>query len=102
MDATRSRLAARLVAVPVVVVVIVLGIWVTGGLITNEFRIAMWLTAAWMGLAGLACFAIAARSRTLRWPVLGAYIVTAGVAGLYLGSSQLFDKTVNERVATVP
>jgi hypothetical protein len=93
-------LAARVLAVPVVAALLLLGIWVTGGLITDDFTASMWLTAAWTGSAGLACAAVAARSRALRWPVLGAYLVTAGVAGAYLGSSVLFDTEVHERVAT--
>jgi hypothetical protein len=93
-------LAARILAVPAVAVLVLVGIWVTGGLITDDFTVSMWLTAAWMGLAGLACVAVAVRSRAFRWPVLGAYAVTAGVAGAYLGSSVFLDKEVDERVAT--
>src|SRR6266545_4559911 len=89
----------RVLAVVAVVAVVVAGIWVTGGLISNEFRVSMVLTAAWMGLAGLVCLAVAVRHRRLRWPVLGAYVLTAAVAGVYLGSSQLFDRTVVEPVA---
>lgn len=91
MQATRSRLALALVSIPVVVAVVLAGIWRTGGVITNSFTVSMWLTAAWMGLAGVVCLAIAVRSRLLRWPVLGAYVVTAAVAGVYLGSSMFFD-----------
>jgi hypothetical protein len=43
---------------------------------------------------------VAARSRAFRWPVLGAYLITAAAAGVYLGSSVLVDDVVNERVAT--
>jgi hypothetical protein len=92
--------AARVLAVPVVAGLVLLGIWVTGGLITDDFTVSMWLTAAWLGLAGLACVAVAVRSRAFRLPVLGAYLVTAGVAGAYLGSSVLLDTEVHERVAT--
>jgi Electron transfer DM13 len=100
MQATSSRLAIRLLSIPVVVAVVLLGIWVTGGLITNNFAVSMWLTAGWMGLSGLACLAIAARSSLLRWPVLGAYVAVAAAAGIYLGSSVFFDDVVNEQVAT--
>jgi Electron transfer DM13 len=93
------KLVIRLLAIPVVVAVVLAGIWFTGGVITNDFGVAMWLTAAWMALAGLLCLGVAVRSRVLRWTVLGAYVVTAAVAGAYLGSSQLFDDEVNERVA---
>ena len=79
--------------------IVIAGLWVTGGLITNDFGVAMRLGAAWMGVAGLAAVAIAYRSRPFRWPVLGAYAVTAAVLGVYLGSSVVMDDEVNERVA---
>jgi hypothetical protein len=100
MQATRTRPLVRLAAIPVVAIVVLLGIWVTGGVITNDFAFALWLTAGWMGLAGLACFAIAARSPALRWPVLGTYVAVAVAAGAYLGSSTFIDDVVDERVAT--
>jgi Electron transfer DM13 len=96
---TRSRLALRLVSIPVVVAVVLTGLWITGGVITNDFAVAMWLTVAWMGAAGLGCLAVAVRSRALRWPVLGAYATVAIVAGAYLGSSVVLDRTVDEQVA---
>jgi hypothetical protein len=101
MPATVSRpLAVRLLAVPVVAAALVLGVWVTGGRITNDFKVAMGLTAAWMVLAGAVCVRVALKRRELRIPVLGAYLVTAAAIGVYLGGSVLKDKEVNERVAT--
>jgi hypothetical protein len=100
MQATRTRPLVKLAAMPVVVIVVLLGIWATGGVITNDFALAMWLTAAWMGVAGLACLAIAARSPALRWPVLGSYVAVAVAAGAYLGSSTFIDDVVDEPVAT--
>jgi hypothetical protein len=97
-----APLALRILAVPATAAVTLGGLWVTGAAITNDFGVAMWLTAAWMGLAGCGALAVAARSRAYRWPVLGAYAVTAAVAGAYLGSSVLFDDVVDERVATAP
>jgi hypothetical protein len=97
-----APLALRLLAVPVAAATVVAGLWVTGGLITDDFALAMWLTVAWMAAAGVAALAIARRSSAFRWPVLGAYLVTALAVGAYLAPSQLFDKEVNERVATGP
>jgi hypothetical protein len=88
----------RLLAFPVGVVVLLAGIWVAGGLITNDFGLAMVLTIAWMGVAGLACLGIAWRRRGLRVPVIGAYLLTAAVAGVYLGRSMFFDDVVHEDV----
>jgi hypothetical protein len=84
-----------------VVVVVVAGIWVSGGVITNDFGLAMALTAVWMGIAAAACLAIAWRRPGLRVAVIGAYLLTAIVAGGYLGRSTLIDDEVNERVVKV-
>lgn len=90
----------RLLAIPAAAAVVIVGIWVTGGVITNDFTVAMLLTAAWMGLAGAVALAIGIRSRAFRWPVLGAYAVTAAAAGLYLGRSMFTEEVVREKIAT--
>lgn len=95
-------LAARLLAIPATAAVVLIGVWVTGAAITNDFEVAMWLTVAWMALAGSAALAVAVSSRAFRWPVLGSYLVTAAVAGAYLGSSLVVDDVVDEQVATAP
>lgn len=95
-----SALAKLAVAVAVVVVVIV-GIWVSGGLITNDFGLAMALTAVWMGVAAAGCLLVAWLRPDLRLPVLGGYLLTAVVVGGYLGRSTFFDDEVNERVVRV-
>jgi hypothetical protein len=92
-----SRLA-QLAAAVAVVVVLLAGIWVSGGLITNDFGLAMALTAVWMGVAAAGCLIVAWRRPGLRVPVIGAYLLTAIVAGGYLARTTLFDDEVNERV----
>jgi hypothetical protein len=94
-----GRLIVRLLAAPVTAAIVLLGIWVAGGAITNDFTTAMRLTVAWMVLAGLAALAIAWRSRAFRWPVLAGYVVSAGAAAVVLGSAMFFDNVVNEQVA---
>jgi hypothetical protein len=91
----------QLVVAIAVVVVLVAGIWVSGGVITNDFGLAMALTAVWMGVAAAACLAIAWRRPHLRVPVIGAYLLTAIVVGGYLGRFTLIDDEVNERVVRV-
>src|SRR5688500_15733664 len=81
------RLLMRLITVPLTVISVVAGVWITGGVITNDFAVAMWLAAGWMALAGLVAVGIAVRSRTFGVPVLGAYLLTALVLGAYLGAS---------------
>ena len=93
--------AVRLLSVPVVALVLLLGIWVTGGLVTNDFKLAMALTGAWMLAAGVACGVIAWRRPQLRLPLIGTYLLVAAAAGAYLGRSQFVDDVVNERVVMV-
>jgi hypothetical protein len=92
--------AAKAAAAAGVAVVVVAGIWVSGGLITNDFGLAMWLTAGWMGVAGLAALGAALRWRDLAVPVVGAYLLVAAVTGVYLGRSTLLDDVVDEDVVT--
>ncbi len=100
MIEARAPLVLRLLAVPATVAIVLVGLWAAGGLLTNDFALAMLLTVGWLGLAGLIALAIAVRTRAFRWPVLGAYVVTAVVIGAYLGRSVLMDDVVNEQVAT--
>jgi hypothetical protein len=97
----RTSWAARIAAAVTVVVLLLAGIWVSGGLITNDFALAMALTAVWMGLAAVLCLLVAWRRPRLRVPVLGAYLLTAAVVGFYLGRSTFFDDEVHERVVRV-
>jgi hypothetical protein len=102
---TRARMRAsrgrRLAAAVVVIVVVLAGIWVSGGLVTNNFALAMALTAVWMAVAAIGCVLVAWRRPQLRVPVLAAYLLTAVLVGGYLGRSTLIDDVVNERVVTV-
>jgi hypothetical protein len=91
-------LVARLLAVPVVAALVLAGVWVTGGVISNDFRVSMALTAVWFVVAGAACVSVAFRSRALRFPVLGAYLVTVALVGGYLGLSTIRDRVVDEHV----
>jgi hypothetical protein len=96
---TRTSLALRLLSIPATVVIVVAGIWITGAVLTNDFALAMRLTAGWMALAGLIAVVIARRSRDFRWPVLGTYVLAAVVIGGYLASSTFVDDVVSEQVA---
>jgi hypothetical protein len=103
MRRTRGRISwiARIASAVAVVVVLLAGIWVSGGLITNDFGLAMALTAVWMGIAAAGCLLAAWRLPGLRVAVLGAYLLTAVVVGAYLGRSTILDDEVNERVVRV-
>jgi Electron transfer DM13 len=91
--------AVRVLSVPVVALVLLGGGWVAGALISNDFTVSMLLTAAWVGLVGLACLALFLGRREM-WPALAAFAVTAAVAGTYLGAETLIDDKVDENVVT--
>jgi hypothetical protein len=89
----------RFLLVPIVAATVLLGIWVTGGVITDDFRVAMVLTGLWFGVGGLTALVIAWRRPRLALPVLGTYLVTALAAGGYLAYASMVDKVVQEQVA---
>ena len=97
--ATRHRLLP-LLAVPAVAGIVVTGVWVAGGVITDDYRASMALTALWFAVSGAACLLVARRHRALRVPVVAAYLLTAGAVGAYLGATTLRDDVVHERVIT--
>jgi len=90
----------RVLAIPAVAVVVLFGVWVAGGVVSNDYKTSMALTAVWFLLSGAACLLVARRSRALRVVVLGTYLVTAGAVGAYLGLTTLRDRVVHERVVT--
>jgi hypothetical protein len=102
MDTMLRRRAGyrSLLSIPVVAAVLILGVWVAGGVISNDFRTSMALTAAWFGVSGAACVLVAVRSRALRVAVLATYVVTAGAVGGYLAWTTLHERVVAERVVT--
>ena len=99
-EGPRTGKAVKLLIALVVVAVLLVGIWFSGAAITNDFEISMLLTGVWLGIAGLVCLLIARRRRDLRLPVIGAYLVTAVVVGVYLTSSTFLDDEVNEDVVS--
>jgi Electron transfer DM13 len=96
----RPGLLLRLASIPIVAGLLVLGVWIAGGVITNDFHASVALTTAWFALAGAACLAVAVRWRAFRVPVLAAYVVTAGAIGGLLGLSMLDERVADERVVT--
>ncbi len=102
MPSTSSPIVLRLAAAPLVAAVVLLGVWVTGGVITDDFAGSAVLTGLWFAATGAACLLVAMRNRTYRLPVLGTYVATAAVVTAWLGWNTLRDRVVDERVATGP
>jgi Electron transfer DM13 len=97
---SRPRPVAALATIPAVAAVLLLGVWVAGGVISDDYRTSMALTGAWFLLSGAACLAIARRARAVRIPVIATYVVAAGAVGAYLAATTLQDRVVSERVVT--
>ena len=100
MPATTHRTRLTLLAAPAVAAIVVTGVWVTGGVITDDYRTSMALTAVWFAICAGACLLVARRWQALRVPVIAAYLLTAGAVGAYLGATTLRDDVVHERVIT--
>ena len=98
-SARRFPIWLRLGLVPLVAALVLAGIWVTGGVLTNDFRLSMLLTTLWLGAVGLTALLVAWRWRQLALPVLGTVLVTATAAGGYLLYASSVDKVVDEQVA---
>jgi hypothetical protein len=100
MPTTKPRSPLALLAAPVVAVTVVAGVWLAGGVITNDFRTSMALAAVWFAVSGVTCALIARRWRAIRIPVLAAFVLTAGALGAYLATTTLRDRVVHEHVVT--
>ena len=85
-------------AVPAVAVVVLAGVWVAGGLLTDDEAVARRLVGAWFALAGVVAVVVALRWRQLAPPVLAAWFLTSGAAGGFLLLTSSVDRVVDERV----
>jgi Electron transfer DM13 len=93
-------LPIRLLAAPAVVVIALLGLWLFGGVVSNDFAVATVLTVAWFAALGAAAFCVSRRRRELLFPVGGTFLATALIVGGLLTWATFRDKTVDERVVT--
>ena len=96
--ADRRRSPARWWALPVAAAIVAVGVWVTGGVLTNNETIAMGLTGLWLLLAGGAAVLVAWRRRALAAPVLIGYAIAAVGIGGFLGYTSTVDQVVDEDV----
>jgi len=82
--AGRVPRAAVVAAGPVVVAVVLAGVWVTGGLLTDDETLARRLMGAWFVAAGALAAVAALRWRQLALPVVAAWFLTSGTVGGFL------------------
>jgi hypothetical protein len=76
----------------------VLGVWVTGGLLTDDASVARALTGAWFVVAGGLAAAAGLRWRTIAVAVVGAWLLTSVAVGGFLLLTSSVDRTVDEDV----
>ena len=91
------RLGTAAASVPVVL----LGIWLAGGVITDDFRASMALTAGWFALVIVGAVLVWRRLpawRAVPLVAVGTFLVVGG----YLGLTSVRDVRVDESVATGP
>ncbi|HEX5016024.1 MAG TPA: DM13 domain-containing protein [Actinomycetes bacterium] len=88
----------RWLVLPLVMVVVALGVWVTGGVITNDEAVAKGLTLVWFVVSGALVALVAYRYRSTAAPALIGYAVaTVGLGGFLLYTSTV-DRVVDEDV----
>jgi len=92
--------APRIAAVPAVLALVVLAFWLGGGVISDDFRVSMVLTAALVGAVGAGIWLLTRSRRQLRLPALGTYVVASAAIGGYLAWASVRDVEVNEKVVT--
>lgn len=81
------------------VLVVIGGLIVAAGLISNDFRVARAATGIWFATVVIAALVIWRRSPRLRYPVAAVALVTILLAGGFTALTTLRDKTVNEAIA---
>ena len=92
------RSPARWWALPAAAAIVAIGVWVTGGVLTNNETVAMGLTGLWLLLAGVVAVFVAWRQRALAAPVLIGYAIAAVGIGGFLGYTSMVDQVVDEDV----
>jgi hypothetical protein len=91
----------RVLTVPAAALAALAGIWVAGGVLTDDFRLSMVLTALWFVAVAVAAAVTWRRLPALR-PAAVAAVVAFVVAGAWLGLASVRDVEVNERLAAGP
>jgi uncharacterized membrane protein YqjE len=90
---------SRALLAPVSAGVVLAGVWLTGGLLTDDFRASMALTTVWFALVTLVALLVWRRAPRLRLPVTAVALGTLAVVGGYLALSTLRDTRVDEAIA---
>jgi hypothetical protein len=101
MTATTSLNLLRAATLAVIsALVLAAGVWVTGGVVADDFRVSMALTGLWFAVAGAIAVGSLRAGRATGIPILAGYLVAAIAIGGFLAATTLRDTEVHEVVAT--
>lgn len=98
--AVAARAGLNLVASAGTGVVVAAGVWIAGGVVTDDYRTSMALTAVWLLASAATAFVIGRRLRPIRAGVWAGYVLAAAAIAVYLGATALRDRVVDEQVVT--
>jgi Electron transfer DM13 len=89
----------RLLLAPVTVAVVLGGLVVAAGLVSNDFTVARAATGTWFAVVVIASLLIWRRAPQLRLPVAAVALVTIVLAGGLTALTTLRDETVDEAIS---
>jgi len=92
----------RAALAPLTAAAVLFGIWVAGGVLTDDFRTSMALVSLWFAAVVVAAVLVWRRAPALRLPVSAVALGTLLLVGGYLGLASTRDVEVNEVVARGP
>lgn len=90
----------RVLLAPVSAAIVLAGIWLTGGVLTDDYRASMALTTLWFAAVAVGAFLVWRRAPRLRLPVAAVAVATMVLTGGYLALASLRDTTVDETIAS--
>lgn len=83
-SSARVPMWVRIAAVPIVAALVLAGVWSTGALISDDFRIAQTLTGLFFAAGGAVAVLVGLRWRALALPVIATYAIVSLVVGGFL------------------
>ncbi len=93
-----GRILRNAATAVIVGVVVLAGVWVTGGAVTDDATAAKVLTGVWFGVSGVLALRLARSHQVPAFAVLAGWFVTTSFTGGYLLITSTADRVVHERV----
>src|SRR5215211_2078939 len=94
----RTPIALRVFAVPLVLVILLGGLWLFAGMLAPDYTSSMIVGVVWFVGAGLALGKLVKPRPDLRWPVRTTVLVAGAVAAGWVIYTSVTDEKVDERL----